>query len=161
MQTYGSKATALRGAKRAGIDNAIAAQNAEGRWFIQQPEANDNTDKMPQGVDATGALASMDYAEAETKVLAAVASGLLSVDPSSIVPKPPYGVTYTGLAGQAPAKSLVSNPVDFVWNYLAVAKYSSRKDAVSQLVRCGINLNTARAQYQAFVAHKGVRPERK
>lgn len=57
-QGYSSKSTAIRGAKRAGMENPVAEQREDGKWYIvasgNVPEQNDPTpnEELVEGLDA-------------------------------------------------------------------------------------------------------------
>jgi hypothetical protein len=56
--------------------------------------------------------------------------------------------SYKELARRAPAKSVVQNPVDIVWEFVAKNPDMPRKQAITALVNLGINLHTVKTQYQ-------------
>lgn len=79
-------------------------------------------------------------------------------NPELITPKrASVAETYDELEALAPVKSTVVSPVAFIWAFLDLNPAMPRKEAVAIFVKNGINIHTARTQFQAYRAAGGVR----
>ncbi|AGC35730.1 hypothetical protein ACP46_gp45 [Rhizobium phage RHEph06] len=171
--SYSSKSTALRGAKRAGMENAVAYES-EGRWYIS---------------DASEVLGKADDFEATSEELAAqegrpsVESDLIEVTKEKLdemratveqVKTLVKATTEEAAPVAAPAapekmksykqvanynKSSKESPVAYIHAFLSANPTLSRKAAVIALTsEHGINYSTARTQYQRwFSANKAAK----
>ncbi|QIG67669.1 hypothetical protein EVB51_052 [Rhizobium phage RHph_Y17] len=174
-QSYSSKSTALRGAKRAGMENAVAYES-EGRWYIS---------------DASEVLGKADDFEATSEELAAqegrpsVESDLIEVTKekldemrATVEQVKTLVKATTEEAAPAPVaesvapekmksykqvanynKSSKESPVAYIHAFLSANPTLSRKAAVIALTsEHGINYSTARTQYQRwFSANKAAK----
>ena len=146
IQTYASKSTALRGAKRMGIDQPKIEQTESGRWIIKQVRK-----QRPKRVATGGSETKPDALQPITPLPGTVDLS----NPESIVPKR-TGVqeSYRDLAYLAPARSTVKATKVFIWAFLDLNPTLGRKEAISLLVKNGCNMNTSRTQYELWWASK-------
>lgn len=179
-QGYASKSTAIRGAKRAGIENPTAEQKEDGKWYIVTvPEQNDPTPNE-ELVEATPVVHKPVLSEATSKKadetiamsretiarLAAKFPKPVESTPEEIearraerrekvgIPAPvktEKAPSYKEMARSGPEKSEIKKPVQVIHEYLA-EHYGkrSRKELIAELVAMGINVATCRTQYQHF-----------
>lgn len=152
QQTYASKSTATRGAKRLGIDAPEVEQIPGGRWIIKRAPL------MNGSYDATGDQ-QLEEIDEPTKLDPIPTGNQVEENaPEDIVPMR-VGIpeSYNDLEAISPIKSQVVRPVEFIWAVLELNPAMLRKEAIAYLVKLGININTARTQYQRFRAANGVR----
>lgn len=149
LQTYASKSTAIRGAKRMGLLDPDIERTEEGRWFIKR---RPDPEPEPEPV-ATGAQPEAPKIEAPETGLQPIASpGTADLNnPESIIPRRTgTPESYHDLAVIAPAKSKMKSTGVFIWAFLDLNPDLGRKEAISLLVKNGCNINTSRTQYQLW-----------
>lgn len=202
---YSSKATAVRGAKRSGIENP-RVEERDGKWYIlgevvaadQVPPGTYNATIETVTVDDTGkveVVATVDGTDLtikssfepdlspETRALAEKTIENAKVDLAKLaatLPQPvtstpeeiaarraerqariaadkanaanaPKVPTYKEMLRVSPNKSTIVKPIDVIRDYLG-KNYAvkGRKECIADLVALGINIMTARTQYQLF-----------
>lgn len=169
---YSSKATAVRGAKRAGIENANIVER-DGRWFIetsdQTVETSQPTPQPELSPETQAKVAKVQMmAKEDLAKLASTLPGPKESTPEEIaarraerraridaekaaVADAPKIPSYKELYRQAPKKSAIDKPVKFVHEYLA-KHYGerSRKALIAELVAFGLNVTMCRSQYQIY-----------
>lgn len=126
-QTFSTKANALRGAKRAGVDlETLNLVPEEGRWMFRVVE--------PVAVEP----------------VAAEPAPVVEVEPAPVVAletaKP---LRYKEFASKD--RSTLAKPFEVVRAFLKANPTMKRKDAVLALVKMGVNYSTARTQYQRWL----------
>jgi len=180
--TYAVRASAVRGAKRAGIEDAVIAKNEEtGQFYIVRPGAvfvpEQHEGKAPtelptvaKQLAVAAAVATGVSAEKFETVAPILAKEVPAVADTHMVGGPvvtpvakdatvkPVKFGYKDIARKSPATSQVQSPLDVIWDILNSTEFPSRKAAIAHLVSVGININTARTQYQHWKASDGVRP---
>lgn len=120
---YTVASSAARGAKRAGIENfRVEHDENNGFYFVDVDVEN-------------AAKASAEAAMAQ------IAAN------EKIVPVKAERVTYKALAQIAPARSVIENPVDYVWDFVRANPDMPRKEVLTHLVSVGLNLNMCKTQY--------------
>ena len=130
-KTYSSKANAVRGAKRQGLtpDDYTVEQGRGGRYFLALVQTEDAAERKWREINAIGG-------KWDTRAL--------TREDNYIHGKNSYPF------------SAVHRPVAWVWSYLQ-SRYGDvpldavrRKDAISGMIENGVNLNTARTQFQRW-----------
>ncbi|QWY83369.1 hypothetical protein [Rhizobium phage RHph_X3_2] len=162
--SYSSKSTAIRGAKRAGMENPVAYQGADGRWYVSDAgevlgpaddfEASEAELAAQQGrpshdEEETGAN---NVEEADlfkgTDAASDEAAEEAAAKVAATKEKAPRAPSYKQLP-RLP-KSEVEKPLEVIFAFLDANPDMKRKAAVSALVAKGINFYTARTQYQKW-----------
>ncbi|QIG73277.1 hypothetical protein EVC02_056 [Rhizobium phage RHph_N17] len=173
IQSYSSKSTALRGAKRAGMENAVAYES-EGRWFISDASEVLGKDDFEATPDELAAQAFRPSNEEDVSVSKPVTEELVQViDSMTAIAEQVLAdkVAEILTTEKAPAKlksykqvanydkSSKEKPVAFIHEFLSANPKLSRKEAVIALTsEHGINYSTARTQYQRwFTANKAAK----
>lgn len=156
---YSSRATAIRGAARKGIDTQFVKQNDAGEWVIEMPE-------FEQGEIVADQLIAEnmgDFDEADAELVQRIAENETPPVATDETPVPEtivvvtQGVPYKVLARQSPPKSLLVKPVAYIFEFLDMNPEMPRKDAITYFVNQGINIHTAKTQFQRhrmFAAEK-------
>ena len=151
LQTYASKSTAIRGAKRMGLLDPHVEQTEGGRWLIKRrPDPKPAPEPIiePEPV-ATGAPA--EEPTSRLQPIEPLPGAVDLNDPEAIVPKRTgTPESYRDLAMLAPARSKIKATGVFIWTFLDLNPNLGRKEAISLLVKNGCNINTSRTQYQLW-----------
>lgn len=166
LNFYSVASSAARGAKRAGVANAVVFQMNDGKHtYIDAdnlPEDlelalvahNSNLDTVaPEivldlGARLKAANDAKKAAENPAPVAAANGAAVELPKPGEVVVPVSTRSSYKELARRSPSKSTVANPVDIVWAFVADNPTMPRKQAITALVNLGINLATVKTQYQ-------------
>lgn len=182
VQRLSEEAT-LSFAKAIGVDHMLVGKSygdadviATGQQMVDK--LVDEHDELPAGTytltntvdDGTHIVGSVQAPDGSTHVVTLPSPFLPpstplpivgSVDlnnPEGIIPRRADVVeTYDDLEAMAPARSVIAQPVAFIWAFLDLNPAIERKPAIALFVKHGINIHTARTQYQAYRASGGVR----
>lgn len=171
MTTYSSKSTAVRGAKRAGLDveGIELHQDETGRWYYNEIGEGDEPDalmidektgemtrysELPEDEQLRLAQPKDDSRRIEVarmnKRVAKAKAEKLAVE--NVAPTAEKLPAYKVLANKSDKKSSLDNPVKFIHDWLNENPDVKRKQAVTTLVGLGVNYSTARTQYQRWFA---------
>ena len=140
-QTYSTRSTASRGAKRAlGHNNFAVLADENGRWYWEE---------VTEG-DEVVAEAIADTAPVEIEVEETEEQFAPYPEPAPVDEK--ARVTYKDLYNNE--KSTLKKPVQVVHDFLDLNPDLGRKESIVRLVAMGVNYSTARTQYQRWFEKK-------
>lgn len=172
--TYTTKSTAVRGAKRAGLEvgSYSVEQDADGKFFVKTTPViatmEELKDAAPGEYVVTGEAATElmkqtaidlikkgSVKSTPEEIAARRAERLARIGKPAPAPvvkeKKSSGPTYKEIMNKAPDRSVIEKPVAFVHAYLAI-NYGlrTRKVLINELVAMGLNFNMVKSQYQTY-----------
>lgn len=168
LSFYSVAASAIRGAKRANVatpavfkmlsgDNAgkfsyidaDATSDVEFFELLPQTDMNESATELVASRKAkVEAEAAAELAKAAKPAAPAPTANVNLPKPGEVVVPVSNRSSYKELARRSPSKSIINNPVDIIWAFVAQNPDMPRKQAIIMLVEMGINLATVKTQYQ-------------
>lgn len=178
-QGYSTAATAKRGAQRQGlVDFTVEKNEADGKWYIvngnptlaivdtgELPVEPALSEETKAKVEKVHAVANEDLARLAAKLPKPVQSTEEEINERRAerrermglpdVPQKVKAPSYKEMARSGPQESVIEKPVQFIHEFLAENfGKRSRKELIAEIVAKGINVSTARTQYQHFKKKK-------